>query len=135
MFKRALVESLEFRRLLHGGLFDLHVNFQPAAAAVPSGYLADGGSVYGNRGNGFTYGWDVSNTGAARERNTDADQRYDTFTHTQAYGVRTWEAAVPQGQYAVHLVAGDSSYNDSVYKFNVEGVLTVNGTPTSGKRF
>ena len=39
---RWLVESLESRQLFHGGAFDLHVNFQPAASAVPAGYLADG---------------------------------------------------------------------------------------------
>ena len=135
MSKRALLERLEARRLLHGGLFDLHVNFQPASAAVPSGYLADGGLAYGDRGNGFTYGWDAANTTATRDRNVLADQRYDTFIHTQAYGVRTWEAAVPNGQYTVHLVAGDASYYDSIYKLNVEGVLSVSGTPTSGSRF
>src|SRR5205823_4712920 len=69
------------------------------------------------------------------DRNAIPEQRYDTFIHTQAYGVRTWEAAVPNGQYTVHLVAGDPSFYDSVYKINVEGVLTVNGTPTGAKRF
>ncbi len=131
----AMLESLEGRRLLHGGLFDLHVNFQPAGAVTPSDYVADTGAVYGARGNGYTYGWDASNTTATRERNVNADQRYDTFIHTQAFGTRTWEVQVPNGLYTVHVVAGDPSYNDSVYKINVEGVLTVNGTPTSAKRF
>src|SRR5262245_46127413 len=128
----AMFESLEGRRLLHGGLFDLHVNFQPAGAVTPPDYLADTGAVYGARGNGYTYGWDASNTVATRERNVNADQRYDTFIHTQAFGTRTWEVDVPNGLYTVHVVAGDPSYYDSVYKINVEGVLTVNGTPTSG---
>src|SRR6185503_19235649 len=39
------------------------------------------------------------------------------------------------GTYSVRLVAGDPSFFNSVYKFNVEGVLTVSGTPTSGSRF
>jgi hypothetical protein len=42
-----------------------------------------------------------------------------------------WEISVPNGTYTVHLVAGDAEYIDSIYKLNVEGVLTVNGTPTS----
>src|SRR5438552_16942420 len=107
---RWFVESLESRQLFHGGGLDLHVNFQPAASAVPSGYLADSGLAYGDRGNSFTYGWDASNTVATRDRNVLADQRYDTFTHTQAYGARTWNAAVPNAQYTVHVVAGDPSY-------------------------
>jgi N-acetylneuraminic acid mutarotase len=127
---------MEARRLFHGGAaFDLHVNFQPAVAAVPADYFADAGLAFGDRMNGFTYGWDAANTAGARERNTQADQRYDTFNHTQAYGVRKWEAAVPNGEYIVRVVAGDPGYFNSVYKFDVEGVLTVDGTPTSGNRF
>src|SRR6266496_2739838 len=133
--KRAsLFESLEPRQLLHGVL-DLHVNFQPASSSIPSGYVADSGQTYGDRGNGWVYGWNALNTSATRDRNVNPDQRYDTFIHTQAFGTRTWELAVANGDYQVHVVAGDPSYNDSVYKFNVEGVLTVNGTPTSAKRF
>src|SRR6185369_15779100 len=97
-----MFEPLERRALLHGGAFDLHLNFQPSGAVVPAGYLADTGLVYADRGNGFTYGWDAANTVSTRERNALADQRYDTCTHTQAYGVRKWEAAVPNGQYTVH---------------------------------
>ncbi len=43
--------------------------------------------------------------------------------------------AVPNGSYTVRVVAGDPSYIDSVYKINVEGTLTVNGTPTSSARW
>src|SRR4051812_46593316 len=99
------LESLEGRALLHGGLFDLHVNFQPAASAAPADYVADSGQIYGPRGNGYTYGWDASNTAAPRERNLTADQRYDTFIHTQAFGTRTWNVDVPNGLYTVHIVA------------------------------
>ena len=130
-----VVEVLEGRRLLHAGHSHLDVNFQPAGAVVPAGYLADSGQTFGDRGNSFAYGWDALNTSGVRERNATADQRLDTLNHTQAYGVRTWEAAVPNGQYEVHLVAGDAGYFNSVYKFDVEGVLTVEGTPTSGNRF
>ena len=33
------------------------------------------------------------------------------------------------------VVAGDAIAFDSIYRINVEGVLTVNGTPTSGSRW
>ena len=57
------------------------INFQPASSPVPAGYLADGGLVYGNRGNGLTYGWSVDNMGNMFDRNSSraADQRYDTL--------------------------------------------------------
>ena len=114
--------------------FKAFVNFQPASSPVPAGYLVDSGQVYGNRGNGFTYGWDTSNTSFTRDRNSSlsADQRYDTLNHMQkAGGARVWEIAVPNGTYNVFLVSGDPNYYDSVFGINVEGVLTVSGTPTS----
>jgi len=129
-----IVESLEGRVLFHAELH-LGINFQPAGSAVPAGYLADGGAAFGVRGNGFSYGWDAANTTAVRDRNKLADQRYDTLTHTQAFGTRKWEIELANGQYSVHLVAGDPQYFDSVYKFNVENTLVVNGTPTTTSRF
>ncbi len=113
------------------------INFQPSGAAVPSGYLADTGPVYGSRGNGYSYGWNTSNTANTRDRNSarSADQRYDTFNHMQKGGTRTWEIAVPNGTYTVFVVAGDATAYDSVYRINVEGVLTVSGTPTSATRW
>jgi hypothetical protein len=111
------------------------INFQPSGRPVPSGYLADVGLVFGNRGNGFSYGWNQVISSATRDRNLNADQKLDTLVHTQLYGTRTWEIGVPNGTYSVKLVAGDPAFFDSVYKINVEGVLAVNGTPTSGNRF
>jgi N-acetylneuraminic acid mutarotase len=130
-----VVESLESRTLLHTGHLHINVNFQPAGATLPTGYFADAGLAYGDRGNGWNYGWDAANTTGVRERNKLADQRYDTINHTQAYGARKWEIDVPNGQYNVHLVAGDPNYNDSVYKFNAENTLVVNGTPTATAKF
>jgi hypothetical protein len=116
--------------------FGVKVNFQPAASSVPTGYLADSGSVYGDRGNGYTYGWD---SGSAQTRDRDsassADQRYDTFLMMHDGGPYTWELAVPNGSYTVHVVMGDADYNNSVYKLNVEGVLTVDSTPTGSNRW
>src|SRR4051794_9507721 len=98
---RSSVEPLETRQML---AFSASVNFQPPTAPLPAGYVADNGTTYRNQGNGFTYGWDVANT-AYRDRNNSAspDQRYDTLSHTQLYGNRTWALAVPNGTYTVHL--------------------------------
>ncbi len=110
------------------------INFQTTTAPIPNGFLADTGSVFGNRGNGFTYGWNQSATSFARDRNSglSLDQQHDTLIHTQLYGDRFWELALPNGMYSVHVVAGDPSFTDSKYKYNVEGVLAVNGTPGGG---
>jgi hypothetical protein len=113
----------------------IKVNFQPLAAPTAPGYLIDGGQVFGSRGNGFSYGWNASATGFTRDRDLNASQKFDTLVHTQLYGSRVWEIGVPNGTYSVLIMAGDAQYFDSVYKFNVEGQLTVNGTPSSGNRF
>src|SRR4051794_22995091 len=120
-------EALEGRQMLS---VSVKVNFQPPGAPVPPGYVADTGTTYRDQGNGFTYGWDVANA-ASRDRNRLADQRYDTLIHTQSGGSRTWALKVPNGTYSVRLVAGDPSYNDSVFRFNLEGQLALSGTPTS----
>ena len=121
-------EPLEDRRLLS---VSVKINFQPPTAPAPSGYIADKGTTYRDQGNGYTFGWDVPNT-TYRDRNRVADQRYDTLIHT---GTRTWSLAVPNGTYTVRLVAGDASYYNSVYKFNLENQLALSGTPTSASRW
>lgn len=152
-WRHVLVEPLEPRAFLHGTGHDhvavadvagvattelfARINFQPARAAVPDGYEADGGLVFGDRGNGLSYGWDADNRSSTRDRNSalSPDQRYDTLTHTQLYGVRTWELAVPAGTYAVRVVAGDPTATNSTYGFDVEGVHVVTGKPTSAARW
>ncbi len=113
--------------------FNAKINFQPASAPVPTGYMADTGAVYGDRGNGYTYGWDADSSAHTRDRDASnsPDQRYDTLVHMQLYGTFTWEIAVPNGTYTVRVVAGDPQIFNSVYKIAAEGVLTVDGTPTS----
>ncbi len=119
--------------------FAANVNFQPSGAPVPAGYVADTGPVYGNRGNGYTYGWNANNSAHARDRNAanSPDQRYDTLNHMQkgSNPNAVWEIAVPNGSYTVRLVAGDPSHFNSVYRLNVEGTLAINGTPSSATRW
>ncbi|WP_257447319.1 hypothetical protein [Archangium lipolyticum] len=118
--------------------FELRVNFQPASAPVPAGFVVDSGQVFGSRGNGYTYGWSADNTANTRDRNdpNTPSQAYDTLIRTQNGGNFTWELAVPNGYYQVRLVAGDPGYTDSDYRFNVEYYGDVlKGTPTEGQRF
>lgn len=114
------------------------INFQPAAVPVPNGYLADSGAVFGDRANGFHYGWDVDNAANMTDRNSpsSADQRYDTFVATQvAGGGSVWELAVPNGAYSVFLVAGDATRNNSTYRYDVENAMGLSGTPTAQSRW
>lgn len=111
------------------------VNFQPGAADVPEGYVADAGAIFASRGNGLSYGWNLNAANFTRDREILSDQAKDTLVHMQQYGTRTWEINVPNGAYIVHIVAGDAQYFDSTYKINAENTLVVNGKPTSGSRF
>jgi VCBS repeat-containing protein len=117
--------------------FKANINFQPATAAVPAGYLVDSGLKYGAR-NGLTYGWTAANTKTIYDRNASnsPDQRYDTCITTQQGGTFTWEIAVPAGTYTVHLVAGDATtYAKTTYKFAAESTTLINGVPTSAVRW
>ncbi|MBV9790050.1 MAG: hypothetical protein JOZ51_17820 [Chloroflexi bacterium] len=120
--------------------FNVEINFQPSSALLPDGYInnpraeADLGAVYGNRGNGYTYGWNADNTANTRERNVAIDQRVDTLIRTQNGGNFTWEIAVPNAVYWVELYADDPSFTDSVYDLSLEGqraYYRVPGAPQS----
>jgi len=96
------------------------INFQPATGStVPTGYLKDEGSTYGDRGNGQFYGWDLDMTGETRDRGNDSDQRYDTICHMKA----NWELEIENGDYVVELVMGEPTNSDSINDVLIEGIL------------
>lgn len=117
----------------------ISVNFQATTAEVPEGYLADYGEVFGDRGNGYTYGWDVDNQANARDRNSarSPDERWDTFNHWQKPqpAGSLWEIVVPNGRYSVHAVVGESDNFDSVYDLTAEGVTILTGTANTDVRW
>ncbi len=119
--------------------FTARINFQPAGAPVPAGYLADTGAVFGLRTGGERFGWNADNAAQTRDRNAanSPDQRYDTLTHLQKPGNpnAVWEVSVPNGTYTVRIVAGDAANFDSVFRLNVEGAPVLSGTPTSATRW
>src|SRR5207244_8818026 len=93
-----------------------NINFQPVGVPVPDGYLPGYGSVFGDQGNGFAYGWDVDNSANTFMRGIMDDARYDTGIAMQAPGGgHVWEIAVLNGTYDVHLVAGDPGNVDSIF--------------------
>src|SRR4051794_33790791 len=54
------LQQLEPRQLMS---FSAHVDFKPIGSTSAPGYVGDTGAVYANRGNGYTYGWNVSTAG------------------------------------------------------------------------
>jgi regulation of enolase protein 1 (concanavalin A-like superfamily) len=115
------------------GQVSVKINFQSrnqGSRDVPQGYLPDYGDVFGDRGNGYSYGWSTDMTGNARDRDMNPDQRYDTNNSLRLWsGSGTWEIALPNGDYDVYIVGGDPGYMDQTESFLVEGVTLTDPTP------
>ena len=138
--KGPTIELLEQRRLL-SGTFAAQINFQPFGATVPSGYVADTGALFGDQGNGLTYGWNspkpaqvVGRRVQSQPAGTDAP-RYDTFAVMHAKGRGSlWEIQVPNGTYQVSITAGDPTAS-GVQRIEANGTFVVNGKPTLDKHW
>ena len=113
------------------------VSFQPAAASVPTGYVADVGAAYGARGSNYTYGWNaaIASNVVVRNAGRSQDLRYDSLARMQAGGAYSWEMAVPNGPYSVLVAAGDAASTTGSYRVLAEDVLLVSGAPTGSNRW
>jgi hypothetical protein len=115
----------------------LNLNFAASTfASAPSypipGYLEDFGDGYGDRGNGYNYGWDLDNTASGRYVNspTSPDDRYDT--HMQVPTGRIWEIDLANGLYLARIVCGDPLSLDSTFQWDLEGWVSAPKNPTPG---
>jgi hypothetical protein len=112
----------------------VNINFQPAGAPTPAGYLPDTGVSFGDRGNGFQYGWDPSNdlAGHIGQRNSpnSPDVRYDTVVKLKHYTPNTWQIALPNGDYQLTLVAGDPAKTNQRQYVLVQGKVFMDVTNT-----
>ena len=115
---------------------EIQINFERTASVTPAGYLKDDGSAFGDRGNGYTYGWNESNTANSRERSQVADKRFDTFIQMQTGGKKyTWSINLPNGWYLVAIVCGDPGYVDSYHQMTANGVQVIGFQPTADEKF
>ncbi len=106
----------------------IKINFETTSTITPSGYKADKGAAYGDRGNGLTYGWDEDNSSNARERFLTPEKIFDTFIHLQTGGNEfSWEIAVKNGLYLVYVACGDPAYFDSHHKLMIENEIVLDG--------
>ena len=131
--------------------FGLNVNFANALngtpannpAPIPPGYAQDIGEPYGPRTNGLTYGWlgpnglgvDIGIDSRWRMNANSPDLRWDTFNHLQKPQVlptAVWELDIPVGFYHVYIVTGDPTATDSVFQFDLEGLVTESYVPVTG---
>jgi hypothetical protein len=106
------------------GASEIKINFQSTGSPIPEGYLPDYGEVFGDRGNGWSYGWSEDINRHTRDRNNASapDQRYDTIIHFYGTGA-VWEIELPNGTYNLFLVCGDPSNADSDNQIEIEGEI------------
>ncbi|MDY0166378.1 MAG: LamG-like jellyroll fold domain-containing protein [Thermoguttaceae bacterium] len=126
-----------------GSFFEADVNFEGVGAnasnrPLPPRYHVDAGHAFTYYGDGIWYGWDRDNTTGGRNRNSSAspDERFDTLNHMQppAGGVNpaTWEMAVPDGDYWVRAVFGESSGGTATNHVTIQGLEFTDADPGIG---
>ncbi len=115
--------------------FAVRINFAAARAPVPPAWETDDGLAYGDRLNGYCYGWDQDNGSHGRWLEPGASP-YDSFQYLQAPGGSVWEIAVPaNGYYVIHLVAGSAVEFEGFYRLAVEGVPAIDRQPSAANPF
>jgi fibronectin type 3 domain-containing protein len=119
--------------------FNAYINFTNSTTDTFPGYVNDIGAAYPNTSAGLTFGWNQDNTanGIDRSTTTAPDERYDSFAQMQTAPNTnaSWKIQVPNGTYSVHIVSGDPTAINSVYEIAVNGVLDVNGTPSTSSHW
>ena len=115
----------------------IRINFQTNAVPVPPGCIPDYGEVFGDRGNGLSYGWsaDRSTHTRARQASNSPDPRYDSFMLMDSPTGAFWRIGLTNGVYRVHLAAGDPVSLDGEYGIEVEGISAVKGIPVAGNNW
>lgn len=134
----------------------IKINFAPEGTSVSNEYTVDFGQEY-NFAQGF--GWvtqaslndanptPINIVANTRDRNSESDDRLDTFIHLQ-YPIEltdstgsnstpsAWEYNLADGLYQVTVSVGDSNFTDSNHVINLEGQSVISGfTPTENERF
>ena len=123
---RALKQGMVASRVVRFTPGVIKINFQPTGAPVPSGYLADDGSVFRLHPAGLSYGWSADHRKETRARNDDPLDGTLLWIHNG----QKWEIAVPNGKYRVTVCVGDVPY-PSKNTINVEGVSFSSGLALS----
>ena len=135
---------------LTAGKIQINFGRNTDGSAAVDDYLADTGMPYGDRGNGYTYGWpeDLTSTGGYtgqardRENATVAAEGplYNTFVQLsptvngQTFNY-TWTLDLPNGNYLVGVGVGDPSNTDSHHVIEANGTQILDYTPTTAKPY
>jgi hypothetical protein len=109
------------------------IDFGQAGTAINAGgFHADTGLTYGDRGNGFTYGWNINSTDAAVNRNKVADPLFDGNIGFKS-GAK-WEIGLANGSYQVMMSIGDAAVA-TTSTLRVEGVTAASNLNVGANAF
>ena len=119
--------------------FELKVNFQSGNQGVPSGFHSDAGEVYKQTDDGYSYGWSRKSAGEwLTDPGSNGAQQQEALTFRQQDRTLPpkWDAAVPNGEYAITLHLPPDS--DPTYSLMLEGQFLLDGSeydqgPQGGK--
>jgi hypothetical protein len=122
------IERLECRRLLHAP-WELHVQFGPSKVTPAEGFVVDSGLPVADHANDVTYGWLAKGSAVPVSRRAASlaspDSRFDSFVRLK--GGAVWQVALPNGNYEVHLAAGDPVVRKRNCGLDVESVPLLRG--------
>ena len=123
----------DLKKITAKGFKPIKINFQPSKIKAPQGYIADTGLEFGDRGNGYYYGWSRDVQAFTRKRGLTPNVLHDTLIPFR-YNLSswTWSIALPNGKYKLKLGLGDQSFpNDQRLLINDKTKLV---DPTPKKR-
>ncbi|MFP4376762.1 MAG: sugar-binding protein [Spirochaetales bacterium] len=107
-------------------------NFFDDRGDLPAGYVRDLGDVFGDRGNGLSYGWSsASGTGYSGYNSNLPERRYLEYIKTGTNPI-SWSLGVPDGQYVVRAAAGRNStkFREVTVDLTAEGQTLFNEVTT-----
>nr|MBA3937281.1 hypothetical protein [Planctomycetota bacterium] len=110
----------------------LHIDFQPAGARLPDGWLSDHGAVFAARGKDLRYGWNRDHSDLASNRGINSDPRLATIVGFHAGGV--WQVALPDARYEITVLVGDAKHA-SVATLRIGGVEQCRKVALAGGEF
>eukprot|EP00742_Colponemidia_sp_Colp-10_P013875 GILJ01015707.1.p1 GENE.GILJ01015707.1~~GILJ01015707.1.p1 ORF type:complete len:1281 (+),score=234.65 GILJ01015707.1:129-3845(+) len=119
----------------------IRINFQSKdLKSAVKGYLMDKGELFGDRGNGFSYGWsrDIRANGRSRQMNPDKvldslilfppaekSQWCQKSNPVVSCAPAEWSLAVVNGKYKVKVTVGDPKYKAG-YNIQINGKKFIN---------
>lgn len=113
---------------------NIAINFQPANATIPNGYLADvGGSFDSAKGFGWTIGPEEVLRARDRDSSLSTGQEYDTLISVASDAL--WEYEVPNGSYMITICVGDANYPIGIQRLQAEGVSVIDAQLSDSVRW